>query len=108
MSRIHFVVKKSARLRYQAQADREGKSLAQWLREAADEKLEAARPRLFTVEELKAFAAKCDAMHPPGAREPSWGGNQADARRDSVPGSRRMIFVDANVLIYLSEIRQSA
>ena len=48
MSRIHFVVKESARLRYQAQADREGKSLGQWLREAADERLAATRPRKFT------------------------------------------------------------
>jgi len=72
MSRIHFVVKETAKIRYQAEAEREGKSLGQWLREAADQKLEAARPRRFTVEELKAFAAECDAMHPPGAREPDW------------------------------------
>ena len=72
MSRIHFVVKESAKIRYQAEAEREGKSLGQWLREAADAKVEAGRPRLATVEELKAFAAKCDALHPPGAREPSW------------------------------------
>lgn len=77
MSRIHFVVKESAKIRYQAQAEREGKSLGQWLREAADVKLEAARPRKLTVEELKAFAARCDARHPPGAREPDW----AEAKR---------------------------
>ena len=77
MSRIHFVVKESAKIRYQAQAEREGKSLGQWLREAADVKLEAARPRKFTVEELKAFAARCDARHAPGAREPDW----EDAKR---------------------------
>lgn len=72
MSRIHFVVKESAKIRYQAQAEREGKSLGQWLREAADVKLEAARPRKFTVEELKAFAARCDARRDPEAREPDW------------------------------------
>ena len=72
MSRIHFVVKESAKIRYQAEAEREGKSLGQWLRDAADEKLAVARPRLFTVEELEAFAAECDARHPPGAREPDW------------------------------------
>ena len=72
MSRIHFVVSESAKIRYQAEAEREGKSLGQWLREAAAAKLDAARPRLFTVEELRAFAAECDAMHPPGAREPEW------------------------------------
>jgi len=72
MSRIHFVVKETAKIRYQAQAEREGKSLGQWLREAADERLAATRRRKFTLEELKAFAAKCDARHPPGATEPDW------------------------------------
>ena len=72
MSRIHFVVKETAKVRYQAQAEREGKSLGQWMREAAEQKLAAARPRLFTVEELNEFAARCDARHPPGSREPDW------------------------------------
>ena len=51
---------------------REGKSLGEWFREAADEKLASARPRRFTVEELREFNAKCDAMHPPGEREMDW------------------------------------
>ncbi len=57
---------------YQAQARREGKSLGAWLRDAAEEKLAAARPRKFTVEELREFAARCDALLPPGARERDW------------------------------------
>ena len=57
---------------YQNQARREGKSLGEWLREAAEEKLAAAGPRKFTVEELREFAARCDALHPPGSREPDW------------------------------------
>lgn len=72
MSRIHFVVKETAKVAYQNQARREGKSLGEWLREAAEEKLAAARPRKFTVEELRQFAAKCDALHPPGAQEMDW------------------------------------
>ncbi|MDE2763421.1 MAG: hypothetical protein OXQ94_17245 [Gemmatimonadota bacterium] len=72
MARIHFIVKETAKIRYQDQARREGKSLGEWIREAADEKLASARPRRFTVEELREFAAKCDAMHPPGTREPDW------------------------------------
>ena len=72
MSRIHFIVEETAKVAYQTQARREGKSLGEWLREAADEKLTSARPRKFTVEELREFAAKCDARHPPGAREPDW------------------------------------
>ena len=72
MPRIHFVVKETAKARYQAQAEREGKSLGRWMREAAEEKLASARPRLFTIEELREFAARCDARHPPGSREPDW------------------------------------
>lgn len=72
MTRIHFIVKETAKIRYQAQARREGKSLGEWMREAADDKLSSARPRRFTLEELREFAAKCDAMHPPGSREPDW------------------------------------
>lgn len=72
MARIHFIVKETAKMRYQDQARREGKSLGEWFREAAEEKLASSRPRLFTVEELREFAAKCDAMHPPGEREMDW------------------------------------
>lgn len=72
MSRIHFIVKEAAKLSYREQARREGKSLGEWMREAADEKLASARPRRFTVEELREFNAKCDARHPPGAREMDW------------------------------------
>ena len=72
MARIHFIVKETAKMRYQDQAHREGKSLGEWFREAAEEKLASARPRRFTVEELREFNAKCDAMHPPGEREMDW------------------------------------
>ena len=72
MARIHFIVKETAKVRYQDQARREGKSLGAWIREAADEKLASARPRRFTLAELREFAAKCDATHPPGARELDW------------------------------------
>ena len=71
MSRIHFVVKEAAKARYQAQAEREGKSLGRWMREAAEEKLASARPRLFTVEELEQFNAECDARRGDGP-EPDW------------------------------------
>lgn len=72
MSRIHFLVKEVAKARYENQARREGKSLGRWLREAAEEKLAAMRPEKFTARELREFAAKCDALHPAGAREPDW------------------------------------
>ncbi len=71
-SRIHFVVKETAKVAYQTQARREGKSLGAWLREAAEEKLSTARRRKFTGDELREFATQCDALHPPGSREPDW------------------------------------
>ena len=39
MPRIHFVVSETAKIAYRAEAHREGKSLGEWMREAADEKL---------------------------------------------------------------------
>ena len=72
MSSIRVVVTQAEKLSYQAQAEREGKSLEQWLRDAADEKLARARPRRFTIEELHEFEAACDARRRPGAREPDW------------------------------------
>jgi hypothetical protein len=90
MSRIHFVVEESARIRYQAEAEREGKSLGQWLREAADEKLEAARPRRFTADELEAFNAACDARHPRGAREPDWEEVKRLITEDKLSSARKL------------------
>lgn len=82
MARIHFVVQEAAKSSYRTQARREGKSLGGWLREAADEKLSAARPRKFTVAELRAFNAECDGRRSDGV-EPDWGGAKrvvADSR----------------------------
>ena len=72
MTRIHIIVKETAKVRYQDQARREGKSLGEWMREAAEEKLAGSRPRTFTAAELREFAAACDVLHPPGASEPDW------------------------------------
>ena len=78
MPRIHFVVNETAKIAYQTQASREGKSLGQWMREAAAGKLAATRPRKFTLEEMRKFTlelerfnAECDARrsHQP---EPDW------------------------------------
>lgn len=70
MARIHFVVKDAAKLAYREQARREDKSLGEWLREAAEEKLAAARPSKFTVEELREFAATQPVCSAPGAGGP--------------------------------------
>lgn len=72
MSRIHFVVSEAEKAGYQSQARLEGKSLGAWMREAADEKLAAARPaRRFSAADLRKFFEECDARSP-GRREPDW------------------------------------
>lgn len=72
MSRIHFLVPETDKIRYLSQAHCEGKSLGAWLREAADEKLAAARPAgRFSVADLRAFHRRCDAAEA-GRKEPNW------------------------------------
>lgn len=71
MPRIHFVVSETAKIAYRTEASREGKSLGEWMREAADEKLAAARPRKFTVKELARFNAECDQRRSEEP-EPEW------------------------------------
>lgn len=70
-TRIHILVREADKARYRHQAEREGKSLGAWLREAAEEKLEAARSRRFqSAEELRAFFEESEAREP--APEPDW------------------------------------
>ena len=71
MPRIHFVVNETAKIAYQTQASREGKSLGQWMREAAAGKLAATSPRKFTLDELERFNAECDARRS-DQPEPDW------------------------------------
>lgn len=72
MTRIHVPLDEAEKERFRRQAEREGKSLAAWLRDAAREKLAAAerRPAIESVEELRAFFAACTARET--RREPDW------------------------------------
>jgi hypothetical protein len=72
MSRIHIPIDEAEHQRFRRQAEREGKSLAAWLRDAARERLAAAerRPRMDSLEELRAFFAGCAARE--RGREPDW------------------------------------
>jgi hypothetical protein len=76
MSRIHIPIDKAEHERFRRQAEREGKSLAAWLRDAARQRLAAAegRPRMDSLEELKAFFAACAARET--GREPDWDEHQ--------------------------------
>ena len=85
--RIHLVVKEAEKERYRRQAEREGVSLSEWLRDAARRKLAEAdaRPALDTVEDLRGFFAACDRRE--RSCEPDW----EEHRRvieESVAGSR--------------------
>lgn len=83
-ARIHILVDEAEKARYRRQAEREGKSLGAWLREAAEEKLEAAvtEERIETVEDLEKFFEECDARE--GSPEPDW-----EEHRKVIEGSRR-------------------
>lgn len=70
--RIHIVVDAAEKERYRREAARAGKTLSEWLREAASEKVAAARAgsALDTTEALKSFFEACDARE--SGREPDW------------------------------------
>ena len=86
MSRIHVVLPEEDKARYAAQAAREGKSLGAWLREAAEEKLREARPRvrMDTLEDLQAFFAECKARETD--REPDWDEHRRIIERSRTEG----------------------
>lgn len=71
-TRIHIVVDEEEKERFRRQAERQGKSLTAWIREAAREKFEAEadRTHLETQEELNAFFASCDRRE--RDPEPDW------------------------------------
>lgn len=72
VERIHIVVDRAEKERYRRLAAREGKSLSEWLRSAAQEKLAAARSDagLETVAALRAFFEEINGRG--GGREPDW------------------------------------
>jgi len=71
MTRIHIVLSEEEKERFRRCAVREGKTLSDWLREAAREKLRQQRPpRLDTLEELRGFFASCNALE--RGEEPDW------------------------------------
>lgn len=70
--RIHIVLDRAEKEQFQRRADREGKSLSAWLRDAARAQLadEAARESLDSEESLEAFFRDCDAREQ--GEEPDW------------------------------------
>ncbi len=83
MTRIHIVVDEEEKERFRGCAVGEGKTLSEWLREAAREKLRQEDPSRFdTLEELRAFFASCDARE--RRDEPDW-----EEHRRVIEGSAR-------------------
>jgi hypothetical protein len=70
--RIHIVLGRTEKERFRRLAEREGKSLSEWLRDVARARADAeeARARLDTVEQLEGFFADCDGREQ--GREPDW------------------------------------
>ena len=71
-TRIHIPIDEADKARYRLFAEREGKSLASWLRAAAEDRIRRASeaPSLRTRESLEGFFSQCDERerHP----EPEW------------------------------------
>jgi hypothetical protein len=90
MSRIHIILDDDDKERFRREAAREGKSLTEWLREAARDRLAAAErtTRMDTVAELRAFFAACDARE--RGSEPEW-----DEHRRVIERSIRAGMADA-------------
>ena len=72
MTRIHVPVDEAEKERFRRQAEREGNSLAAWLRDAARDKLAAAarQPAIDTLDDLRAFFAACATRET--RDEPEW------------------------------------
>jgi hypothetical protein len=70
--RIHIVLDPVEKERFRRLAEREGKSLSEWLRDVARARADAEseRERLDTSEQLHRFFAACDERE--HGREPDW------------------------------------
>ena len=70
-SRVQIVMDEVEREAFRRAAAHQGLSLSDWLRRAARDRLEAAQPpTLSSVEDLRAFFEKCDALEQ--GSEPDW------------------------------------
>jgi hypothetical protein len=85
-TRIHILVREADKARYRHQAEREGLSLGAWLREAAEERLEDARARLFgSVDDLRTFFDTQDEKE--STPEPDWDEHRRVMERSRTSGS---------------------
>lgn len=86
---MHILLDRAEKERFRRWAEREGKTLSEWLREAAREKLAAssAGRALDTREALESFFEGCDARE--RGEEPDWAEHrrviEGSIRRGAVP-----------------------
>lgn len=70
-TRVHIVVDEKEKQAFRARAAAEGRSLSEWLREAARERLDRSTPgKLSDPDQLKSFFDACDRREP--SPEPDW------------------------------------
>ena len=70
MTRVQVLVPEEEREAFRREAQKEGRSLSAWLREAGRAKLASTKTKRMSLEELKAFFAASDAREQ--GREPDW------------------------------------
>jgi hypothetical protein len=85
--RLHIVVEAADKERFREIAGREGKTLSEWVRDAAREKAAASDEgrQLGSTDALEAFFAECDARET--GREPDWESHRAVIERSVSQGS---------------------
>jgi hypothetical protein len=85
--RIHIVVDRAEKERYRRVAEREGKSLSEWLRAAAQEKVAASEAgnTLQSVAALRAFFQQINERE--HGREPDWETHREVIERSISSGS---------------------
>lgn len=85
--RIHLMVAAEAKARYRTLASRAGKTLSEWLREAAAEKAaeQEAPGGLHTRAALERFFDECDAREP--GDEPDWATHREVIERSKGSGA---------------------
>lgn len=85
-TRIHIPIDEADKARYRRQAAREGKSLAAWLREAAEDRLRAATEEvdLRSVRDLEGFFQACDEREE--GPEPDWAEHERVIQRSRREG----------------------
>lgn len=85
-TRIHIPIDEADKARFRRYAEQEGKSLAAWLRDAAEDRIRKLREgrSLRTRDALEGFFAECDARE--SGVEPDWDEHRKVIERSKTGG----------------------